>query len=89
MAILYVGTDLAKNVVAVHGVDEHGKAVLVRPSVPRGLSTKQSPITPPPRDDQALMSQGLDPRRESSIMSRRHHLRWSRLTNGRDFPVPK
>ena len=28
---------------------------------------------PPPRDDQALMSQGLDPRRESSIMSRRHH----------------
>ena len=30
MAILYVGIDLAKNVFAVHGVDEHGKAVLVR-----------------------------------------------------------
>jgi len=27
---------------------------------------------PPPRDDQALMSQGLDPRWKSSIMSRRH-----------------
>ena len=35
MAILYVGIDLAKNVFAIHGVDEHGKAVLVRPSVPR------------------------------------------------------
>ena len=35
MAILYVGIDLAKNVFAVHGVDEHGKAVLVRPSVAR------------------------------------------------------
>src|SRR5207344_2962569 len=35
MAILFVGIDLAKNVFALHGVDEHGKAVLVRPSVPR------------------------------------------------------
>lgn len=35
MAILYVGIDLAKNVLAVHGVDEHGKAALARPSVPR------------------------------------------------------
>ena len=35
MAILYVGIDLAKNVFAVHGVDEHGKAALVRPSVAR------------------------------------------------------
>lgn len=35
MAIVYVGIDLAKNVFAVHGVDEHGKPALVRPSVPR------------------------------------------------------
>jgi hypothetical protein len=28
MAILYVGIDLAKNVFAVHGVDEHPKGVL-------------------------------------------------------------
>ena len=35
MAILYVGIDLAKNVFAVHGVDEHGKPVLVRPNVAR------------------------------------------------------
>jgi transposase len=35
MAIVYVGIDLAKNVFAVHGVDEHGKPVLVRPVVPR------------------------------------------------------
>jgi transposase len=36
MAILYVGIDLAKNVFAVHGVNEAGKPELVRPSVPRG-----------------------------------------------------
>lgn len=35
MAILYVGIDLAKNVFAVHGVDEHGKPALVRPKVTR------------------------------------------------------
>jgi transposase len=31
MVIVTVGIDLAKNVFAVHGVDETGKAVLVRP----------------------------------------------------------
>ena len=35
MAILYVGIDLAKNVFAVHGVNEAGKPELVRPAVPR------------------------------------------------------
>lgn len=35
MAILYVGIDLAKNVFAVHGVNEAGRPELVRPSVPR------------------------------------------------------
>lgn len=35
MSILYVGIDLAKNVFAVHGVNEVGKPELVRPSVAR------------------------------------------------------
>jgi transposase len=35
MAIVHVGIDLAKNVFAVHAVDEHGKPALVRPSVAR------------------------------------------------------
>ena len=30
MSIITGGIDLAKNVVAVHGVDEYGKAVLVK-----------------------------------------------------------
>ena len=34
MAIVYVGIDLAKNVFAVHGVDEAGKPELVHPCVP-------------------------------------------------------
>ena len=35
MTILFVGIDLAKSVFALHGVDEHGKAVLVSPKVAR------------------------------------------------------
>ena len=35
MSIITVGIDLAKNVFAVHGVDETGKAVLVKPKVSR------------------------------------------------------
>jgi transposase len=35
MTIVTVGIDLAKNVFAVHGVDEGGKPALVHPNVPR------------------------------------------------------
>ena len=35
MTIVTIGIDLAKNVFAVHGVDETGKPALVRPEVPR------------------------------------------------------
>lgn len=35
MDIVFVGIDLAKNVFALHGVDEQGKPALVRPSVAR------------------------------------------------------
>jgi len=35
MSIVTVGIDLAKNIFAVHGVDETGKAVLVKPKVAR------------------------------------------------------
>ena len=35
MNIITVGIDLAKNVFAVHGVDENGKAELVKPKITR------------------------------------------------------
>lgn len=35
MAIVFVGVDLAKNVFAVHGVNDAGRGELVRPAVPR------------------------------------------------------
>ena len=35
MKIVVLGIDLAKNVFALHGVDEHGKPALVQPSVRR------------------------------------------------------
>jgi transposase len=35
MAILYLGIDLAKNVFAVHAINESGRPELVRPSVLR------------------------------------------------------
>jgi transposase len=36
MAIVTVGIDLAKNLFAVHGVDEAGNVSLVRPDLSRG-----------------------------------------------------
>lgn len=47
MAILYVGIDLAKNVFAVHGVDEAGKAALVRPKVARDKLLEVVGLLPP------------------------------------------
>jgi transposase len=35
MSIVTVGIDLAKNIFAVHGVDENGNAVLIKPKVAR------------------------------------------------------
>jgi transposase len=47
MAIVTVGIDLAKNVFAVHGVDATGRAVLVRPSVPRAKLLELIASLPP------------------------------------------
>ena len=47
MAIVTVGIDLAKNVFAVHGVDETGKAVLVRSEVPRAKLVELIANVPP------------------------------------------
>ncbi|MBH9579760.1 IS110 family transposase [Inhella proteolytica] len=49
MAIVCVGIDLAKNVFALHGVDEAGKAVLVRPLVPRAKLLECIAALPPCR----------------------------------------
>ena len=35
MGIMAVGIDLAKNIFAVHSVDNNGKAVLIKPKVSR------------------------------------------------------
>jgi transposase len=47
MTILYVGIDLAKSVFAVHGVNEAGRAELVRPAVPRARLTELLASLPP------------------------------------------
>ncbi len=47
MAILYVGIDLAKSVFAVHGVNEAGKAELLRPSVARAKLVELIAALPP------------------------------------------
>ena len=47
MAIVFVGIDLAKNVFAVHGVNEAGKADLLKPSVPRGKLNELIAALPP------------------------------------------
>ena len=47
MSIVYVGIDLAKNVFAVHGVDEAGRPALVRPAVPRARLHELIAALPP------------------------------------------
>lgn len=47
MTIVVVGIDLAKNVFAVHGVDERGKPALVRPVVPRAKLHELIAALPP------------------------------------------
>lgn len=47
MSIITVGIDLAKNVFAVHGVDEAGRAVLVKPKVARDQLTVLIAQLPP------------------------------------------
>ncbi|GLS14047.1 hypothetical protein GCM10007935_14770 [Hydrogenophaga electricum] len=50
MAIVSVGIDLAKNVFAVHGVDEAGKPALVRPRVPRSHAARTHRLAAAVRD---------------------------------------
>jgi transposase len=47
MAMLSVGIDLAKHVLAAHGVNEAGKAELVRPAVPRDKLLELIAALPP------------------------------------------
>ncbi|BCL75614.1 IS110 family transposase [Jeongeupia sp. HS-3] len=47
MSIITVGIDLAKNVFAVHGVDETGKPMLVKPKVPRAALLELIAQLPP------------------------------------------
>ena len=47
MTIVTIGIDLAKNVFAVHGVNEAGKSALVRPSVPRAKLLELIAALPP------------------------------------------
>ena len=51
MVIITIGIDLAKNVFAVHGVDESGKSALVRPNVIRNaLTSKRKAAWLPTKD---------------------------------------
>ena len=47
MPVVTVGIDLAKNVFAIHGVDESGKAILVKPRVMRNQLTVLIAQLPP------------------------------------------
>lgn len=47
MSIVFIGIDLAKNVFALHGVNEAGKPVLVLPSVSRGKLAELIASLPP------------------------------------------
>jgi transposase len=54
MSIITVGIDLAKTVFAVHGVDETGKPVLLKPKVSREQLVPLIAQLPPSFKDPAL-----------------------------------
>lgn len=47
MAIVHIGIDLAKNVFAVHGINDDGKPELVRPALPRARLHELIATLPP------------------------------------------
>ena len=47
MSIITLGIDLAKQVFALHGVDVHGQAVLVKPRVSRDQLAQLVSTLPP------------------------------------------
>ena len=47
MSIMTIGIDLAKSLFAVHGVDEHGKAALIKPKVTREQLPALIALLPP------------------------------------------
>ncbi|HMZ55780.1 MAG TPA: hypothetical protein PLT48_13090 [Nitrospira sp.] len=48
MTIAFLGIDLAENEFAMHGVDQAGRAALVRPLVRCGQLLKVFPVKPEP-----------------------------------------
>lgn len=67
MNIVTVGIDLAKNVFALHGVDQYGKAIFIKPKVVRGQLLEMVAQLPP-----CLIPQGdlLRGRRHGSLFRR-------------------
>jgi len=59
MAILTVGIDLAKNVFALHGVNEVGKLELLQPRVPRAKLHALVAALPPPTPTPTPTATGL------------------------------
>ncbi len=47
MNIVTVGIDLAKNVFSLHGVDQSGKSVFIKPKVVRGQLLEMVALLPP------------------------------------------
>ncbi len=86
MAIVTIGIDLAKNVFAVHGVDDTGKPALVRPDVARGKRGKNDAadaaaiaeaVTRP--NMRFVPVKSIDQRRDLPLGVDAQHLRMPRL----------
>jgi transposase len=75
MAIVTVGIDLAKNVFAVHGVDETGKPALVRSEVPRAKLLELIANLPP-----CII--GME------IAAKNARMCWAMLQRGEAFKLP-
>ncbi len=79
MPSLTVGIDLAKNVFAVHGVNETGRAELLRPVVPRDSLHEQIA---------ALAERRGYWKAVEGIASKNARMAWAWLRKGEAFALP-
>jgi hypothetical protein len=76
MSIVTIGIDLAKNVFAVHGVDEAGKPILIKPRVSRATALvqmiRQAEIFPIDMDTLSIEQDGIPGSERSGIFKPEH-----------------
>jgi hypothetical protein len=83
--IIAIGLDLAKNVFAVHGIDEAGKAVLIKPTVKRDALLQMIAKLPPCLIDMEACSGAHHWARQFHAFGKEHIGSKAKMLSAEDF----